>query len=61
MEIHIWHMYNVQTGGVDKRSVGIWPGWKKNNGRGMHRSTAGHNPYSMFILTKVHSKNLPTR
>jgi len=26
----------------------------------MHRSTAGHNPYNLFILTIVYSKNLPT-
>ena len=26
----------------------------------MHRSAAGHNPYNLFILTKVYSKNLPT-
>jgi len=28
--------------------------------RSMHRSTAGHNPYNLFILTIVYSKNLPT-
>jgi len=26
----------------------------------MHRSTAGHNPYNLFIFTIVYSKNLPT-
>jgi len=26
----------------------------------MHRSTAGHNPYNLFILTRVYSKNFPT-
>ena len=26
----------------------------------MHRSIAGHNPYNLFILTIVYSKNLPT-
>jgi len=26
----------------------------------MHRSTAGHNPYNLFILTIVYSKKLPT-
>ena len=28
--------------------------------RAMHRSIAGHNPYNLFILTIVYSKNLPT-
>ena len=26
----------------------------------MHRSTASHNPYNLFILTIVYSKHLPT-
>ena len=26
----------------------------------MYRSTAGHNPYNLLILTIVYSKNLPT-
>jgi len=26
----------------------------------MHRSIAGHNPYNLFILTIVYSKNLTT-
>jgi len=26
----------------------------------IHRSIAGHNPYNLFILTIVYSKNLPT-